>query len=152
MNQDVTLSITMKRLCSAVESISDRLSIVENALKNTSQEQPPKLSKQEIRKRNIKECLEGISWKTIHDVMSYLNWTWVGQAADGSAAVPTIEAMKYRAESDLEYCFEEMDKYNNSNDGEPDSYFIYSGGLKVRTYPDDNCEIFFILSDYSTLE
>ena len=45
-----------------------------------------------------------------------------------------------------------MDKYNDSNDGEPDSYFIYSGGLKVRTYPDDNCEIFFILSDYSTLE
>lgn len=151
MDQDVTLTCTVKRLCSAVESISDRLSIVENVLKNTSPEQPQKLSKQEIRKRNIEDCLEGMRWERIHDVMEFLNWEWINVGPRGEMGVPSVEQLISHTKNDLIRCFESMDKYNEESDGEPGEYSIYSGGLKVRTYPDDNCEIFFILSDYSTL-
>ena len=83
--------------------------------------------------------------------MVYLNWQWAGEGLDGGCAVPSIESLKKHAQEDLIRCYEMMDEYNEGESDEgPDSYIISSGGIKVRTYPDDNCAVYFILSDYET--
>ena len=104
-----------------------------------------------VRIKNIDECIENIDWGKIHKVMTFLDWQWIGQTEDGKSGVPTIEALINHVRSDLNRCYELMDKYNDDNpDDETDDYFIESGGFRVRTFIDNGCEVMFILSDAST--
>lgn len=137
-----------------LKAIFERMGVIEDKLNIINSDKVcPSTDKWEIRKKNIDECIEMMDWERIHKVMEYLDWCWCGERQDGKMEVPSIESLITQAREDLERCFDAMDKYNEENEGdETDSYFIYSGGIKVRTFTDNNCEIYFILSDYSTLE
>lgn len=137
-----------------LKAISERMGVIEDKLNiNNSDKVCTLTDKWEIRKKNIDECIELMDWPRIHKVMEFLNWHWCSESQGGEFGVPSIESLITHTRSDLERCFEAMDKYNEENDGDKtDSYIIYSGGIKVRTFDDDNCEVYFILSDASTLE
>lgn len=136
-----------------LKSISERMAVIENKLNiSDSDKVCASTDKWEIRKKNINECIESMDWSRIHKVMEFLDWHWCSESQGGNFGVPSIETLKNRTRSDLERCFESMDECNEENDGDvTDSYCIYSGGIKVRTFDDDNCEVYFILSDVSTL-
>lgn len=137
-----------------LKAISERIGVIEDRLNNSNSDKVcASTDKWEIRKKNINTCIEFMDWSRIHKVMEFLDWHWCSESQGGKAGVPSIESLKNHTRIDLERCFEEMDKYNEENDGDvTDSYCIYSGGIKVRTFNDDNCEVYFILSDVSTLE
>lgn len=137
-----------------LKAISERIGVIEDRLNNSNSDKVcASTDKWEIRKKNINTCIEFMDWSRIHKVMEFLDWHWCSESQGDKAGVPSIESLKNHTRIDLERCFEEMDKYNEENDGDvTDSYCIYSGGIKVRTFNDDNCEVYFILSDVSTLE
>lgn len=137
-----------------LKAISERIGVIEDKLNNSNSDKVcASTDKWEIRKKNIDECIELMDWSRIHKVMKFLDWHWCGEAQNGTPGIPSIESLIAHTRSDLERCFETMDKYNEENDGDKtDSYSIYSGGIKVRTFDDDNCEVYFILSGASTTE
>lgn len=139
---------------SQLKAISERIGVIEDKLNISNSDKVCALTdKWEIRKKNIDECIELMDWSRIHKVMKFLDWHWCGEAQNGTPGIPSIESLIAHTRSDLKRCFEEMDKYNEENDGDKtDSYSIYSGGIKVRTFDDDNCEVYFILSGASTTE
>lgn len=137
-----------------LKAISERIGVIEDKLNASNSDKVCALpDKWEIRKKNIDECIEMVDWEKIHEVMEYLGWHWAGEAPNSNSGIPSVESLIRHTRNDLERCFNDMDKYNEENEGDQtDSYFIYSGGIKVRTFTDNNCEVYFILSDYSTLE
>lgn len=137
-------------------NINNRLDMVENRINNTPISDTTESSSypgyQQTRKNNIDECIDMMNWEKIHKVMKFLNWEWINVGPRGEMGVPSVEQLISHTKNDLIRCFESMDKYNEESDGESSEYSIYSGGIKVKTWPDNNCEVYFILSDANTFE
>lgn len=150
------MALTLNSLERAISKIVDRLDSIEKRLNESEESQVAgtQLSSYELRLKNINECIDMMNWKRIHDVMTYLNWQWIGEGEDGGAGVPSIDSLIGHTKDNLLRCYEMMDDNNASKqaDEQEEDWMIYSGGIKVRTFPDNNCEVYFILSDASTWE
>lgn len=138
---------SLGKISDVLESIISRLDKLENVVDEPVKTEP---NISEIRNQYISECINLIEWDRIHKVMKFLDWHWADAGPNGAPGVPSIPMLKNHAKSYLIRCYENMDKYNEENDGDPDSYSISSGGIKVRTYPDNHCAVYFILTDHDT--
>ena len=140
----------LQEVTNKLNNIESRLGVVENVLHTEPSPLNIQTSIQEIRKNNIEKCIECMDWGKIWRVMNYLDWQWIGQMEDGKPGIPTMDSMINHVRSDLNRCYEMMDKYIDDNPNDIDNYFIESGGFRVRTFIDNGCEVMFILSDAST--
>jgi hypothetical protein len=85
------------------------------------------------------------NFEKVHDVMEYLNWTWSIPGSMNESEIPSLERIKYRAESMLkEVCMRAYDQENQ--------YTIGTGGFEVTAfYKDGNItdlELKFVLAQW----